>query len=174
MNSSTSLYHSVNSSGRMGLYVDSFHCPCQGCLQVKDAVDAGQFATPEYTASPALLSPVALTRAPANHIPDGEGGWVAQDSVAALSILSAIGQAAIDERAADTSSSLPTTENVDDLMERLRSLRADLQIAQDKLYSPARSHDEMAMADMEFDDYEQKIHAIENCMLAFGAIFRTR
>ena len=65
--------------------------------------------------------------------------------------------------------------DVDALMDGLRTLRAELQLQQDDVYSgETRSHDEMAAQDAEWEDLDRKIHAIEQVMSSFGAIFRTR
>jgi len=59
-------------------------------------------------------------------------------------------------------------------MHQIRTLRAHLQVQQDRLYDgPARSHSDMALADAEFNELEVKIKALEACMTAFGAWFRT-
>jgi hypothetical protein len=59
-------------------------------------------------------------------------------------------------------------------MDSLRYLRADLQLKQREIYAgEARSHDEMAMQNAEWSELEDKIHAIENLLLAFGSFFRT-
>jgi hypothetical protein len=67
-------------------------------------------------------------------------------------------------------------DHVDELMDRLRGLRSELQLQQDRVYSgvDARSHDEMAAHDTEWDELDRQIHAIEQVMVSFGAIFRTR
>lgn len=67
-------------------------------------------------------------------------------------------------------------DHVDELMDRLRGLRSELQLAQDDVYrgTDHRSHDEMAAADMQFDEMDRQIAAIEQVMLSFGAIFRNR
>ena len=67
-----------------------------------------------------------------------------------------------------------TNVDEDDTMDRLRSLRSQFQLRQDDLYSGCSSHDEMAAADQEFNELDRKIHAIEQCMSAFGAIYRNR
>lgn len=64
---------------------------------------------------------------------------------------------------------------VDAIMVQLRTLRATLQVRQDSLYEEqARSHDEMATADQEWDDLDNKIHAIEGVLSSFRKIFRQR
>jgi uncharacterized protein involved in exopolysaccharide biosynthesis len=71
-----------------------------------------------------------------------------------------------------------TTDEAEEesVMDALRGLRATLQIQQDHIYDGgyARSHDEMAAQDAEWEELDRKISAIEECLLAFGAIFRTR
>jgi hypothetical protein len=60
-------------------------------------------------------------------------------------------------------------------MDRLRGLRSELQLQQDRVYAvDGRSHDEMAAQDAQFDEMDRQIQAIEQCMISFGAIFRTR
>jgi hypothetical protein len=63
---------------------------------------------------------------------------------------------------------------VDALMGQLRTLRATLQTRQAAVYEDgARSHDEMQMADQEWEDLDTKIHAIEGVLTAFRQVFRT-
>lgn len=62
----------------------------------------------------------------------------------------------------------------EDTMDRLRSLRSQLQLKQDSLYMGLTATEDIQAADEIYEDYDHKIRAIENCMLAFGAIFRTR
>ncbi len=62
----------------------------------------------------------------------------------------------------------------DELMDRLRHLRAELQIRQDNVYSGVQSLKDHSIADMEFEDLDRKIHAIEQVLMSFGAVFRTR
>lgn len=62
----------------------------------------------------------------------------------------------------------------EDTMDRLRSLRSQLQIQQDELYKDLFTREEIEAADERYEDLGRKIRAIENCMLEFGAIFRTR
>jgi hypothetical protein len=59
-------------------------------------------------------------------------------------------------------------------MDALRSLRAELQIQQDDLYKDCFTAAEIAAQDAEHDELSRKIRALEDCLLAFGAIFRTR
>ncbi len=69
----------------------------------------------------------------------------------------------------------PPLDEEERVMDALRGLRATLQIRQDAVYSTeTRSHDEMAAQDAEWDELDRKIDAIEQTLLAFGAIFRTR
>ena len=63
----------------------------------------------------------------------------------------------------------------DAVMARLQSLRASLLVQQDAVYSTdGRSHDEMAAQDAEWEELDNKIHAIEALFMAFGVVFRTR
>lgn len=66
----------------------------------------------------------------------------------------------------------PTDE--DDLMDRLRTYRSELQLKQDDLYKGATTEEEVALLNDEYEKLSSKIHAIENLMLTCGAIFRTR
>ncbi len=59
-------------------------------------------------------------------------------------------------------------------MDALRSLRAELQVQQDDVYKDCFTRAEIDAADAEHDQLARKIAAIEQCMLTFGAIFRTR
>ena len=70
----------------------------------------------------------------------------------------------------------PVYEDIDedDLMDQLRSYRSQLQLKQDDLYRGLETEAEIqAMHDVH-EEMSRKIYAIEQCMLAFGAIFRTR
>jgi len=108
------LTHSVNSSGRMGAFVDSSRCSCQGCATYRlqtldfplwDAADAHLFVAPAPEPAPAPapapaevqpepVLPVrsvggglmALGRAPANQIWDGDQ-WVHTDSEAGRALI---------------------------------------------------------------------------------------
>lgn len=66
----------------------------------------------------------------------------------------------------------PTDE--DDLMDRLRTYRAELQIKQDGLYKDVMTDEQLAAANEQYEEMSAKIHAIENLMVTCGAIFRTR
>lgn len=69
--------------------------------------------------------------------------------------------------------SLPDVDE-EDTMDRLRSLRSQLQMEQDDLYKDLFTRQEIEAADERNEDLGRKIRAIENCMLEFGAIFRMR
>jgi hypothetical protein len=66
----------------------------------------------------------------------------------------------------------PTDE--DDLMNRLRIYRAELQIKQDNLYTGVMTDEQIAAVNEQYEEMNRKIYAIENLMLTCGAIFRTR
>lgn len=61
-----------------------------------------------------------------------------------------------------------------DLMNDLRTFRSQLQLTQDDCYKDCFSSAEIDAAEAEHAELGRKIAAIEQCMLAFGAIFRTR
>jgi hypothetical protein len=186
------LAHTVNSSGRMGLYVDSSSCSCSGCSTYRlqtldfplwDAADAHLFTVPEAEPAPAP--------APSPSLPPFVPGALAR-TVTGLGYEPTLAVASTEggEDAAPSPAPAPATrfaplsfsmggrrrelDHVDELMDRLRGLRSELQIAQDDVYRDARSHDEMAAQDAQFDEMDRQIHAIEQVMLSFGAIFRTR
>jgi hypothetical protein len=69
---------------------------------------------------------------------------------------------------------LPSCPSEDAAMDNLRALRAELQLQQDDLYKDAVTDEEIKAKDEDYDEIQQKISAIEQCMLAFGAIFRHR
>lgn len=206
---SVALSHSVNSSGRMGLYVDSSSCSCDGCRTYRlqtldfplwDAADAHLFVAPAPSPTPApRATPPASSGLGQQPLSFSMGVPALSRTVTGLGY-----QAPEADDAAPTvtlaRSSTVTAEpsllprgggagvapsilspprartDVDALMDGLRTLRAELQTDQDNVYSgvDARSHDEMAARDTEWDELDRKIHAIEQCMLSFGAIFRTR
>lgn len=66
----------------------------------------------------------------------------------------------------------PTDE--DDLMNRLRTYRSELQLKQDELYKGVTTDEQLAAANEQYEEMSRKIHAIENLMVTCGAIFRTR
>lgn len=190
---STALSHSVNSSGNFGLFVDPARCACDGCsahalhtldVPLWDAADAAA----EVAALP--LPAVGLARAPANQVWDGDS-WLPTDSEAGRAFMGASVPTELPARVASVPRLSfvtvprapafvpPSPASVEDETEAamavLRSLRSTLQIRQDHVYEGAeRSHSDMAIADAEFEDLDRKIMAIEQCMLSFGAIFRTR
>ena len=222
LNISTALSHSVNSSGRMGLFVDSATCSCSGCstyraqtldIPLWDAADAHLFAAPGFGPQATLptLSSTTLedmyremragpapAPAPAPLPVRSNGGGITDGSALVLSMGGAGVSVTRAEDAPPVALSRTVTglgyepssatqdsdapphrrelDHVDELMDRLRTLRAELQIAQDHVYDEglARSHDEMAAQDAEWDELDRKIDAIEQVMLSFGAIFRTR
>lgn len=210
---STALAHSVNSSGRMGLYVDSSSCSCSGCadhrlqtldIPLMDAADAHLFVAPAplptrslgtgISGSAEFLGTVSLRPAPANQIWDG-AHWVHTDSEAGRALMGSSSGPTPAVPAArrmplsfsmgsgwsDVGRAVPAPQptaqelETDAAMAALRGLRATLQIRQDHVYEGTEtSHSDMAIADAEFDDLDRKIMAIEQCMMSFGAIFRTR
>lgn len=65
--------------------------------------------------------------------------------------------------------------SVDTLMDQLRALRASLQVRQDKVYEESvGSHSDMSVQDMEWEDLDNKIHAIEGVLGAFRKVYRQR
>lgn len=201
------LAHSVNSSGRMGLFVDSASCSCSGCseydeemaeLRRNNAADAVLCAEPAPVSGPLRLGggyPVSLQRSAANQIWDGTR-YLHLDSDAGRALTGQSSASAVPlSLPPRTSTALPRlsfvtppaptvippspSPSVEDeteaTMDTLRGLRATLQVRQDRVYDGADlSHSDMAVADAEFDDLDRKIMAIEHCLSAFRAIFRTR
>jgi hypothetical protein len=172
-------------------------------LQRQTAVGVASFISPSAllglapSSSTASIPPaVRLQRAPANHV-WGDDGWVHQDSPAGQAIVNGSSTTTTSSsssvRGAGTGLSfsmglglssntvpslsmtrLPPPAEEDQVMDQLRSLRSTLQLRQDDVYRGCDSHSDMAAADQEFDELDRKIMAIEQCMLTFGAIFRTR
>lgn len=62
----------------------------------------------------------------------------------------------------------------DDLMERLRTFRSELQLQQDGLYRGAETQADIKALDAKYEKLSDKIHSIEDVLSTFGAIFRTR
>lgn len=206
------LAHSVNSSGRFGLFVDPYSCSCGTCTEYCAeplSVEPERAPTPPPAPAPLLAasSGVSLERAPANHLWTGSD-WVHQDSPYARSPATSVflsptallarpltfglgglsrglsraatglfEPAPISPLGRSSSVSVPPASvrpTEDDVMDLLRSLRADLQIRQREVYSGATaSHDEQAAQDAEWSELDRKINAIEQTLLTFGAIFRT-
>lgn len=227
LNISTALSHSVNSSGRMGLFVDSATCSCSGCstyraqtldIPLWDAADAHLFAAPGFGPAATLptLSSTTLedmyremragpAPAPAPLPVRSNGGGLGGSAlvlsmggagvsvstappVALARTVTGLGyepSSATQDSDGEDAAPAPSVvapphrrelDHVDELMDRLRTLRAELQIAQDHVYDAGygRSHDEMAAQDAEWEEMDRQIHAIEDVMLSFRAIFRTR
>lgn len=62
----------------------------------------------------------------------------------------------------------------DDLMDRLRTYRSELQLKQDDIYRGCETEEQIQAAQEKSEDMSRKIRALEDCMLSFGAIFRHR
>jgi hypothetical protein len=185
----------------MGFFVDPASCSCGGCEDYSRSAPAELPApltpirTPKADVSmgpPALrriakdmgedaFPSMALGRAPANQFWDGSD-WVANDSVAALSTEASSSALPappalrhVDAFSSPAPAVQSSEEEMEDICERLRYVRADLQTQQENVYSAdARSHGEMAAQDHEFDELDRKIMAIEQLLTAFGSFYRTR
>lgn len=75
-----------------------------------------------------------------------------------------------------TASPFPEYESTDeeDLMNRLRTFRAELQMKQDELYKSVTTTEQVAHADTKHKELTDKISAIESLLLACRSFFRTR
>jgi hypothetical protein len=194
------LSHSLNSRGELGMFVNPYGCPCQTCrdyLAERSAPDLPEDsterpATPPAAELPPLRStfvPPSLLRARGTGAASG-GVFPAPSLVRYVSLggafpsppalartVTGLGYAPASVSETDEAP-LPAprvSTDVNALMDGLRGLRAELQLLQDDVYAgETRSHDEMAAQDAEWNDLDRKIHAIEQCMMSFGAIFRTR
>ena len=67
----------------------------------------------------------------------------------------------------------PLTEE-DKLMDKLRSVRANLLIQQDAVHRHSNTDEEIAAAEKINDELVRKIRCIEDTLLAFGSYYRTR
>jgi hypothetical protein len=108
-------------------------------------------------------------------------GWGGSDPRLIFGRSSALAAAAlpIAEVEEDEAASAPGLRGVDPeedaVMARLQSLRARLLTEQDAVYSTeCDSHDEMAALDVQWEELDSKISAIEQLLSAFGVVFRTR
>ena len=170
------LAHSYNSSGRLGMFVNPYACSCGTCVSHVAAEREEDEPAPAVVVS--LAPPPPLARSSAL-------GWGAGTGAGATpSFWSALAHASTDEEPAPTPALLrsatgapePLTDTFqEETFDRLRTLRAQLQGRQDAVYEEeVRSHDEMAAQDLEWEQLDRQIHAIEQLLLSFGAIFRQR
>ena len=69
---------------------------------------------------------------------------------------------------------LPLLTEEDELMDKLRSVRANLLIQQDAVHRHSNTDKEIAEAEKINDELVRKIRCIEDTLLAFGSYYRTR
>ena len=142
-------------------------------------VALGPSATP-WVVGPSLKGYVAPTPTPGS-LTRALTGWGGSDPRLIFGRSSALAAAAlpIAEVEEDEAASAPGLRGVDPeedaVMARLQSLRARLLTEQDAVYSTeCDSHDEMAALDVQWEELDSKISAIEQLLSAFGVVFRTR
>jgi hypothetical protein len=152
------LAHSFNSRGELGMFVNPSTCPCTTCRSVVAEREGRVQPSPVVVQEEQAPGPGIGLLSQADTLPPPP------PLVRVNAFADALGR---------TPSA--TTSEEADLMDRLSSLRSQLQLRQDEVYSQdARSHDEMAMHDTEWEELDRKIDAIEQVLSAFGVLYRTR
>lgn len=169
---SPQLTHTLNTSGNLGMFVNPYTCSCTTCqaylgeelepqtrpqstgtLEASDSEELRPVATGYYEAPPATPS---LTEP---SLPPGP------PLVRVNAFTDALGRGRY-------TLTFPPANTEAELMSRLSTLRLRLKAEQDEVYDQDyRSHDEMAAADVEWEDLDNKIHAIEELLTAFGIAF---
>ena len=167
-----SLAHTLNSRGELGMFVNPYACSCITCESVvQDWQAPVAFAPPpptpaEMEAAEALLSlsgislapppPPSLTRSITGfHYRPSDTGTLPADSPVPAAVPEEI---------------VLKPEQAKTIAECLQEFVDILQERQLKLYDgPARSHDEMAARDMEFDEIDRKISEIDEILAVLSA-----
>jgi len=167
---SPTLTHTLNTSGNLGMFVNPYTCSCSTChaylgeelearpqstgtLEASDAEELRPTATTYYVSPPVTPSLVEPT------VP------AAPPLVRVNAFTDALGRGRY-------TVTFPPANTEAELMSRLGTLRLRLKAEQDEVYDQDyRSHDEMAAADIEWEDMDNKIHAIEELLTAFGIAF---
>lgn len=196
------LAHSYNSRGELGAFVNPSACSCTTCVDYVAGAAAERSATPAPrplatlpppqhslvlgmgtgAASPGFWARFGPSSEPTlsrfNTLAPGEGFGPALPRFNTLAPGEGFGPSPTGP-ALMRSSSVAEEEDEDAFQEetfnRLRILRARLQTRQDAVYEgETRSHDEMAAQDAEWEELDNQIHAIEQLLLSFGAVFRQR
>jgi hypothetical protein len=164
------LTHTLNTSGNLGMFVNPYTCSCSTCrtvigeeletrpqstgtLEASDAEELRPTATTYYVGPPVTPSLVEPT------VP------AAPPLVRVNAFTDALGRGSY-------TLTFPPSDTEADTLSRLATLRLRLKAKQDEVYDQDyRSHDEMAAADVEWEDLDNKIHAIEELLKAFGIAF---
>jgi hypothetical protein len=137
----------------MGFFVDPQSCSCAGCADYCGSCSAEEALGPtesltESQSAPPPSVPLVFKM-----------GFPLRPAAAAAEAEAVIDPLSLDEVTANS----------------LRLLRARLQSRQDAVYEgETRSHDEMAAQDAEWEELDNQIHAIEQLLSSFRAIFRQR
>jgi hypothetical protein len=169
MASFTALSHSINSRGELGAFVNPETCACQTCSALVG------------DPTPSEPRPSAPISEPASGAFTGGWAWTGSGTGAGASLF------------AETPSRQPTVslppppplrrtpslvpqtplsleEQEAAILRQLVSFQASLQLRQDAVYEePSGSHSDLAMADMEWSDLDEKIAAIESLLSKFRA-----
>lgn len=167
------LAHSYNSRGELGFMVNPSACSCTTCVDYvgaqRSATPApGPLATPPPPQHSLVLGMGTGAANPGfwarfeprfNPLPPGQGWGAPSPALGPAPTAPALAR----------SSSVAEEETLEvRTLESLRSLRAHLQERQDVLYDEeARSHDEMAAQDAEWDELDRKMSAIDALLEAF-------
>lgn len=160
------LAHSFNSRGELGMFVNPSTCPCTTCRSVVAESEGVVEAVPVAAQEERPPGPGIGLLSPPQTPPS-----VQRDTLLPPPLLIRVN--AFSDALGRSFSDTRTEE--DELMGRLRTLRSQLQLRQDEVYSQdARSHDEMAMQDEEWNELDRKIDAIEGVLSAFNVMYLSR
>lgn len=174
---STRLAHSLNSRGEFGSFVDPSSCSCVTCSNYTSALSQDGVLQSASSAPSPLPSgsgtgagaSVGLTRSYTSQ------DWVTMETT--VSQKSAVPSLPPPTALARSNAYVEKTleEEEEDVLKSLARLRATYRLRQDKVYEEeATRHDEMAMADQEWSELDEKIAAIESLLSRFRYPFRTR
>lgn len=175
MASFTGLSHSINSRGELGAFVNPETCGCQTCSAL--------VGDPTPSLGPSETMPSAPISEPAPRTFTGGWVWTGSGTGAGASLIAetpsrqpplplapppALRRTPSFQPPPLTPLSLEEQEAA--VLRQLASFQAALQLRQDAVYEePSASHSDLAMADMEWSDLDEKIAAIESLLSRFRA-----
>jgi hypothetical protein len=193
----SSLAHSLNSRGELGMFVNPYGCSCETCVDyIADrSSSAAEVAlgpsetNPSGALEPAEANPswalgtgagsflglgMGCALGPSSSVMEGWGGeerpLFGADLRAAPALgrtVTGLGYTPTVPEAADESDEEATFQ--EETMNRLRTVLERVQARQDAVYDgETRSHDEMAAQDAEWEELDRQIHAIEEVLCLFN------
>lgn len=162
----TTLAHSLNSRGEFSSFVDPSSCSCRTCTSFMAPLSQEGLQSASSAPSPLPSGPGTGAGAPQD--------WMEmQPSVVERASLPPPPRAILRSAAFIPEEEAALQEQ--EVLQRLAGLRAIYLVCQDRVYEDqAASHDEMAMADQEWSELDEKIAAIESLLSRFRYPFRTR